>query len=257
MKNATFAFFVIIACSLAELVAIEPIFILCGPPGSGKGTFSQHLKEQYGYNHVSSGDLVRNEINAKTPLGESIKEIVQRGDFIDQETMHLLIETKIRQFVEEGKPFIIDGFIRRKDDLTPFLYELMYNLGVGDNVLLIALECEDDVCAKRINTRLICPGCNWVYNIVSAPPLCDNLCDRCATPLQIRLNDTPEVILKRLKDYRASIAPVISIAQGLFPYLNFDTNVFFTTCLENYDTLMQQLYDFPENASEFEYQSGL
>lgn len=258
MKTVSFTFFVCVICSVARLLAIEPIFILCGPPGSGKGTFSQHIKEVYGYNHVSAGDLVRNEINAGTPLGESIKAIVQRGDFIDQETMHLLMETKICQFVKEGKPFIIDGFIRRKADLTPFLCDVMQRLNVDGNTLVIELECADEICAQRISTRLVCPECNQVYNIVALPPLCDGICDRCATPLQIRLNDTPEVIFKRLKDYRASIAPVVAMAQEIFPSLHFNTKIPLPMCFSNYDELMSQLYNFTGSVGEFiEYQSAL
>lgn len=134
MRKIAFAFYVYIILFTFSLLAIEPILVVYGPPGSGKGTFSQYLKEHYGYNHVSSGDLLRDEIDHKTVIGKEIEEVVKRGDFVRQEIIHDLMRTKVLNFLAEDRPFIIDGFARSEESLV-FLENLFQELNLSDQIL--------------------------------------------------------------------------------------------------------------------------
>ncbi len=194
-------FIYLILSFIVPLFANEQVIILIGPPGSGKGTFSQQLKHHHGYNHISAGDLVRNEIIKKTPIGLEIEEIVKKGNYISNETMHSLIEAAILKCAAEKKPFIIDGF-PRKEESHQFLLNLLKNLNLVESTVAILIDADDHVCEERILNRQVCVDCNQVYNTVTAPSKIQNECDLCHGALIKRINDTPEVIKKRIKEYR-------------------------------------------------------
>jgi adenylate kinase len=232
-------------------IALEPILVLCGPPGSGKGTFSQYLKENYGFAHVSSGDLVRAEIDRQTDLGKAIEEIVRRGDFIDQDIMHRLMRERILEFVQENRSFIIDGFIRLEKSLI-FLSDIFHELGLSDRVVLVDLAAADDICTNRILSRIVCPTCSHVYNLNNAKPVQEGTCDICLSSLKIRLNDEPAVIMKRLDFYRNEIQPLVDSAKQLFPYVNFDTQTSLPECFLKYDNFINNLLQFSGNSEDLQ-----
>lgn len=232
-------------------IALEPILVLCGPPGSGKGTFSQYLKENYGFAHVSSGDLVRSEIDRQTELGKAIEEIVRRGDFIDQDIMHCLMRERILEFVQENRFFIIDGFIRLEKSLI-FLKDLFHELGLSDRVILVDLAAADDICTNRILSRIVCPSCSHVYNLNSAKPTQEGICDICQSLLKIRLNDEPAVIMKRLDFYRNAIQPLIESAKKLFPHINIDTQTSLPECYLKYDNFINNVLQSYGNSEDLQ-----
>ena len=87
--------FIFILIFTKTVLALEPIIILVGPPGSGKGTFSQFLSDTFNYHHISAGDMIRKEIEDKTELGQKISKTVEQGNYIDQKIMRSLIKNKI------------------------------------------------------------------------------------------------------------------------------------------------------------------
>src|SRR5712671_5242605 len=86
--------------------------ILLGPPGCGKGTFSQYLIKHYNYEHICLEDLFRAEIRTETPLGKKIKQIVENGDYVDDEVTLRIVFDKVNQSIIRNQFFIIDGFPR-------------------------------------------------------------------------------------------------------------------------------------------------
>jgi len=225
---------------IVPLFANEQVIILIGPPGAGKGTFSQHLKHNHGYNHISAGDLVRNEITKKTPIGLEIEEIVKKGNYIPKETMHSLIEAAILQFAAEKKPFIIDGFPRTEDS-HHFLYDLLKRLNLVDSTMAVLIEANDTVCEERILNRQVCIDCNQVYNAVTAPSKLQNECDFCHGALNTRINDTPEVIKKRIKEYREKISNLQETIFQTYKYQIFYANQPVKECLEKHSQLAESL----------------
>lgn len=230
------------------LVAFEPVIILSGPPGSGKGTFSQYLKEEYNYNHISAGDLIRSEILEQTPLGLEIEEIVKRGDYISAETMHTLISSKITKLSASGKPLIIDGFVRNHEDAV-FLDQFLSELGLVDRTIEIILESNDGLCRERIANRRICPECSHVYN-TQVDSIADG-CYLCHIPLIRRMNDSPNFVVKRLRDYRQKIEGNQMYKIKNYPYLIFASDIPLKKCLENYSRLADHIKQFDGSAGIF------
>jgi|GEM_PF-2986299 len=215
----------------------EPIIILSGMPGTGKGTCSQYLEEKFGYNHISAGDLVRREVTLETELGKEIKEIVSRGDYIDPEIMHGLMRERIIYLAGLDSPFIIDGFVRTKGDLA-FLLDLLSELNLYDQTRALFLETPDDLCAKRIMNRLICPNCTHVYNETSAKPKIPLTCDKCIGPLKKRINDTPSVIVKRISESRIYFQEPYDLLKSSIPSCVIDTSIPIEECQSQYSELL-------------------
>jgi adenylate kinase len=222
------------------LFAIQPNLILYGRPGAGKGTFSQHMKHTYGYEHVSSGDLIRREIDLQTPIGKEVEDVVRRGEFIRQDIIHSLMRHCVIEFYQAGKPFIIDGFARSEASVE-FLHRLIDELNLHSHVLVVYLDATDATCAARIRSRLICSECGYVYNTISYVPQKEGACNFCKGALKGRLNDEAEIILKRLADYRKTIENVVLGAKAGFPYIEFNTEQPLADCLNSYDLFMKEL----------------
>ena len=233
-----------------SLFSFDPIILVFGPPGSGKGTMSQYLKENYRYNHISAGDLVREEIDKKTAIGRVIEERVKRGEFIDASIMHELIGLKVRECKDAGSPFLIDGFGRTQEDMQ-FLYTFLVSLDLVQNTFVIFLESPDEVCKDRILHRTLCGQCGHVYNTLTAPPCLAERCDLCFGLLKKRLNDTPSVIEKRIKEYRAFTEASYRKGLLLFPSLVYRTDRPLEELKACYSTLADHIQKFQGNSRSF------
>ena len=231
--------FLICLFTTISLFAFDPVIILVGPPGAGKGTFSQHLKEKHGYNHICVGDILRNEIKEQTKLGREIEEIVKKGDYVDPQIIHVLLTKNVTKYQTEGKPFILDGFGQNKGDIET-IEKLLEEMGLLNRAFLLYLKASNEICQNRILNRSICLNCGHVYNAVTAQPLLQETCDYCGTALQIKINDTPEVITKRLQYYREHIEQFYEAALSRFPSLVYNSSGSFETCTFFYDTLVKE-----------------
>lgn len=210
------------------------VILLFGPPGSGKGTFAQYAKEK-GYGHISAGDLVRDEINRQTKIGLEIEELVKRGEYIDPAVMFQLVKDRAQEYVCKDRAFIIDGYGRTVSDaarVREFLHE------IKAEVRVVFLEASDASCKERVLNRVVCPQCCAIFNQkMGFQP--DSLCPHCHEGyLQIRLNDTPEVIEKRLKLYREQIHPCYSSFLVDLPSVVVNTDCDLESCFSFYDSLL-------------------
>lgn len=230
--------------------ALEPVIIALGAPGSGKGTFSQYFKENHDYNHFSAGDLVRTEIEKKTAIGLQIADIVKRGEYIDTKIMRELIVQNIHECKAAGKPFIIDGFGRTTEDIE-FLYELLSNLDLLSQTIVIFLDADDAICKERMSHRLLCSHCDRIYNSLTVLPIVEGECDRCFHQLKKRMNDTPEIIEKKISDYRKTVESHYRRSFDFFPYIVVQTNDDIESCLASYTVLARKIAQFEGDIHEF------
>lgn len=214
-------------------------FVLIAAPGSGKGTFSQYVTQKYGYVQICPGDIYRHEIQQQTKLGKRIQPIVDKGEYVDEETTRLLISQHLLAALEQNKCFIIDGFPRTKGSFQ-FLHDVLAQHGLSGDVCFIQFVASDECCMSRVSERLICTKCFHVYNIKSALSLDGCTCDGCGTTLTRRKADTDDIMVKRLIFFHTHIEPLMKMAAELY-----DTKIINTECsieklLEVYDALVTQ-----------------
>ena len=179
-----------------------------GAPGSGKGTQSKILKILYNIAHISTGDMLRSEVEAKTPLGMEIKLLIDKGSLVDDNIMTNLIEQRIiKEDCSNG--FILDGYPRTIMQ-AKLLDGIFSTLNICD-YKVIEIDVSDELIVNRVLGRYSCSDCNSIYNDYFLPSKIQGICDNCgSTNLQRRTDDNLETVKSRLKTYHEQSYPVLS-----------------------------------------------
>jgi adenylate kinase len=175
--------------------------ILFGPPGSGKGTYASKLTSVLMVPHISTGDMVREEIKAQTELGKTIKGYSDKGELVPDDIIIRFLAERLKKS-DSQKGFILDGFPR-----TIQQAEALSRISKID--LVINLNVPDEIIIARLSNRLVCQKCGAIYNKLTLKPERDGVCDLCNGELYQRDDDKPEVIQERLNVYRRSTQPLI------------------------------------------------
>jgi adenylate kinase len=203
--------------------------ILFGPPGAGKGTYASKLKEKLGFPHISTGDLVREEIIKKTEIGKTIRKYSEHGDLVpDAIILRLLVKRLNKPDCENG--FILDGFPRT-------LSQAKALEKICDVDLVINFNVSDDIIIKRLSNRLICKQCRAIFNSVTLKPKKDGVCDVCGGLLYKRKDDKPEIINERLKVYKKKTKPLLEY----YKKKNLIKNWNFTDPKESPEVIVEKL----------------
>jgi adenylate kinase len=213
-------------------------FVLIAAPGVGKGTFSQYLVEKYGYYHICPGDMLRREIRDQTDFGKQIQPIVERGDYIDNDTMCAFIARYVLDAVKEHKSFIIDGFPRSVEAFN-FLSGFLEKNDLLCNTLFVQLVAPDEICVERIAHRYVCTECGAVYNGESVKPKNGNVCDYCYVELSQRIADTLTIVRKRLVHFHEHIEPIIQLIEEKYHVHRINTVESLKQLRICYDQLVQ------------------
>ncbi len=180
--------------------------IFIAPPASGKGTQSELLEDNMNYIHLSTGDLLREEINKRSEIGISVKNIMQSGGLVSDEVVTNLLNKKILSI--KDKPFILDGYPR-----TMIQAQEMDNLFDSNNMndyVVIYLEVPYEESEERALSRLVC-SCGKSYNLLDPKlrPEHGDKCDDCGKTLLRRSDDTKEKFKERFEAYLEKTAPVV------------------------------------------------
>jgi adenylate kinase len=184
--------------------------VLLGPPGAGKGTQAKRLAATYNLLHISTGDLLREEVAKGSPLGQEAAAFMQAGQLVpDQLVAKMLLARLHKQQALAGCVF--DGYPRTEAQAN-LLDELLAELGRRVDVA-IYLEVPDEEVVARLGGRRSCPSCGAVYHLRTQPPAREGLCDVCGTPLILRDDDKEDVIRQRLSVYRAHTEPLLDFYQ--------------------------------------------
>lgn len=179
--------------------------VFLGPPGAGKGTAAQKLAVQSQIPHVSTGDLFRRAVTARTEIGEKVRAILDRGDLVpDELTIGLVRERLSRDDAQGG--FILDGFPR-----TLAQGEALETIAHVDAAIYFNLS--DAEIVRRLSGRRVCQSCETVFHVQDIPPRNEGVCDCCGSPLVQREDDRVEVIEKRLAVFRSLTEPLIQYYQ--------------------------------------------
>lgn len=185
---------------------MSKIIVLMGAPGAGKGTQARLLQERLGLPQISTGDIFRALKGAQTPLGQEVREIMERGQLVpDELTIRLVKERTAQDDARNG--YILDGFPR-----TPAQAASLESLAAeqGNSIVAINVDVPRDLLEKRMTGRRNCPVCGEIYNVYFKPPKRDNVCDRHPEAQLIhRADDNPETVKARLATYEEQTRPLI------------------------------------------------
>lgn len=181
--------------------------ILLGPPGAGKGTQSDFLRTTYNLAHLSTGDMLREAAASGSPLGNTVQQIMNKGELVPDAVMIDLIRVCIKA-PESANGFILDGFPRttaQAEALDTMLEEENKQL---DHV--IELEVDDAVLVSRVVGRFSCAKCGAGYHDAFKKPATEGTCDACgSTEFKRRADDNEATVSKRLQQYHDMTAPIL------------------------------------------------
>lgn len=184
--------------------------ILLGPPGAGKGTQANMLSERFSITHISSGDILRHNVNKGTKVGLVAQDFMKKGELVPDEVVIEMILESIKA-IKKKSGFILDGFPRTLNQAKQLDYALKDIAQPID--IVVYLKTSLSVILKRLTGRRICKVCGTNYHIINMPPRKEGFCDRCGGALYQREDDKEETISKRLEVYKKE-------AEGLIEYYN-------------------------------------
>jgi adenylate kinase len=174
--------------------------ILLGCPGAGKGTQAKLITQRYHIPQISTGDILRAAIQAGTPLGKDVKDIVESGRLVPDELVIKLVQERIQQ-PDCRQGFLLDGFPR-----TVTQAEALHSFSTIDDV--IDIDVPEDEIVMRLSGRRIHLASGRIYHIRYNPPKVPNTDDVTGEPLIQRPDDSEETVRKRLAVYQAQTSPL-------------------------------------------------
>ncbi len=179
--------------------------ILLGPPGSGKGTQAHTLALELRLEHLSTGDILREEVRNESDLGKQARAAMEAGKLVADEIILNMVEERLKKG-KAAEGFILDGFPRtvaQAEGLDAIAKKLNVALDA-----VVNLQLDDEIIVGRLGQRVSCPICGKIYNEVSNPPVVPGVCDIDGARLEKRKDDTPEVIRRRLEVYHEQTKPL-------------------------------------------------
>ncbi len=194
---------------------------MVGPPGAGKGTQSHAVARKFGIPEISTGHMLRDAVQMKTPAGLQAQAAMESGKLVPDGLVCQLIEQRILE-PDSAQGFVIDGFPRNVNQAV-FLERLLESRRWG-HTMVLNLRVDRETVLKRLSGRRICPVCGTTYNIFYSPPRREGFCDREGSPLTQRPDDNEEVIGRRLREYECQTEPLIGYYRGLNLLKDIDGN---------------------------------
>lgn len=175
--------------------------ILLGAPGSGKGTQSAMLVEGQSYRHVSTGNLLREEISKESELGLRVKEVMEAGQLVSDELVVELLKSNLDL---DNSSYIFDGYPRNIEQA-----KTLERILDGHNHKAVFFKLDTDVLVERLGSRRVTKDGKNIYNLISNPPKTPGVCDITGEPLIQRDDDKEEVVRNRMEVFNKTITPVL------------------------------------------------
>ncbi len=180
--------------------------ILLGPPGAGKGTQAKLLSEKFKIPHISTGDILRQELSENSELGRRVGKFVTSGELVpDDIVVEVVINRLAKTDAQEG--FILDGFPRTLDQAQQ-LEQALEQLNTSVD-LVIYFKTSLPVSIRRLSGRRVCKGCGANFHLTNMLPKSEGICDFCGKELFLRDDDKEETVKKRLSIYQSQTASLI------------------------------------------------
>jgi adenylate kinase len=180
--------------------------VLLGAPGAGKGTVAEAIRARTGYLHMSTGDMLREAVEAGTALGRQARAYMDKGELVPDSVIVNLVTERLKQGAPDGR-YLFDGF-PRTDGQARLLDRVFADLG-GRIRHVFLLEAPRDVLVERIAGRRICRNCGAVYHVRNIPSRRPGVCDRCGGELYQRADDTEATVVNRLEVFKKQTESLI------------------------------------------------
>ena len=200
------------------------IFIM-GAPGSGKGTFSSRIKDEFNLNHISTGDIFRMNIANQSDLGKKAQAYTEKGLLVPDEITNKMVADYLANLEDKKNGYLLDGYPRTLDQALAF--EEMTK-GTDQAVdLVLAMDVPFDELTRRITGRRTCKKCGAIYNIYTNAPKKEGYCDTCNEVLSQRKDDNEESLNVRLNEYAKNTEPVIAYYEekGIVSHIDANRNM--------------------------------
>lgn len=189
--------------------------VLLGAPGAGKGTQSAHLVDEFGFTHLSTGDLLRAAVKEGTELGLQAKSYMDAGELVPDEVVIGLVEERLKAAPEAS--FLLDGFPRTPAQAVALDGVLSHLDEKLDHA--VALEVDDEAVVARMSQRRVCHSCGFPGTVETGP-----VCPKCGGDMYQREDDNEETVRNRLAVYEKSTSPLIDYYRGNGILVEIDGN---------------------------------
>lgn len=176
--------------------------ILLGAPGAGKGTQAEIISKRLSAPIIGTGNIIREAIASGSQLGHEFKSYIDNGKLVPDELVVKMVADRLSQ-PDCADSYILDGFPR-----TVVQAEEFEKMG-GEIDSVVCLDIADEVIIDRMTGRRICKDCGTPFHVKYNPPAKDGVCDKCGGVLQIRTDDAPETVIKRLEVYHEQTEPLV------------------------------------------------
>jgi len=176
----------------------DPHVLILGAPGAGKGTQSKRLCEEFGLEHVTTGDALRANKDTETEYGTPA-EYMDAGELVPDPLVNEIVRTAL----EEANGFVLDGYPRNESQVE-------YLEDATDLDVVLYLAVSEGELVRRLTGRRVCPECGASYHVEFNPPAEEGVCDVCGAELVQRDDDTEETVRERLRTYRENTEAVIA-----------------------------------------------
>ncbi len=191
---------------VADAKAKRPLcFLLLGPPGAGKGTQSAIIARRTGVARISTGEMLRDAIARKTPLGEQAAPLMDNGSLVPDSLLVALIAERVT-YPDCTNGLLLDGFPRTVNQAEA-LDHLVKDRGM--ELVVMNFDVPRTVLLRRLSGRRWCPICQATYHLETSPSKKPGICDACGSELIQRADDRENVVAKRLEAYEVQTVPVI------------------------------------------------
>jgi adenylate kinase len=175
--------------------------ILLGPPGAGKGTQANFIRQKFGIPQISTGDMLRAAVKAGTPLGMKAKKVMDAGQLVSDDLIIGLVKERLKQ-PDCQRGYLFDGFPR-----TIPQAEALKDANIAIDCVL-EIDVPDSEIVTRMSGRRVHPASGRIYHIKFNPPRVEGKDDATGEPLVLRDDDREETVKKRLDVYRAQTRPL-------------------------------------------------